>query len=88
MVERTFTVTDPLGIHAQPATTLIRAANTFTSEINLEYGNKLINLKSIMGVMSLGLEKGAEFTLRIKGNDEENAYQNLTELLQEEGLAE
>ncbi|WP_077622347.1 phosphocarrier protein HPr [Sediminibacillus massiliensis] len=88
MVEKTFTVIDPLGIHARPATTLIQYANRFVSDIKLEYENKLVNVKSIMGVMSLGLERGAAFKLTINGRDEENAFEQISAFLKDEGLAE
>ncbi|WP_407271386.1 phosphocarrier protein HPr [Radiobacillus sp. PE A8.2] len=88
MVEQTFTVIDPLGIHARPATVLIQIANRYSSHINLEFNNKTANLKSIMGVMSLGIEKDDSFKLLIEGNDEQSAYDALEQTLHKEGLAQ
>ncbi|MRH44520.1 phosphocarrier protein HPr [Aquibacillus halophilus] len=88
MVEKTFKVIDPLGIHARPATVLIQQANRFNSEIKLEYGKKVANLKSIMGVMSLAIEHGASFKLSVNGHDEEEALNNLVDFLHTQGLAE
>ena len=45
------------GIHARPATLLVQAASKFTSDVTLSYQGKDVNLKSIMGVMSLGDRK-------------------------------
>lgn len=88
MVEKTFTVTAETGIHARPATLLVQAAGKFDSEINLAYKEKKVNLKSIMGVMSLGIGKGAEITISAEGNDENDALNTLAETLNREGLAE
>ncbi|MCK1992676.1 phosphocarrier protein HPr [Peribacillus muralis] len=88
MVEKTFTVTAETGIHARPATLLVQAAGKFDSEINLAYKEKKVNLKSIMGVMSLGIGKDAEITISAEGSDENDALNTLTETLNREGLAE
>ncbi|MDL4839781.1 phosphocarrier protein HPr [Aquibacillus rhizosphaerae] len=88
MVEKTFTVIDPLGIHARPATILIQVANKFNSHIELEYERKVVNLKSIMGVMSLGLEHATTFRIIVTGNDEEDALGKLIDTLHKEALAE
>ncbi|MGG0411313.1 phosphocarrier protein HPr [Vibrio vulnificus] len=88
MVEKTFTVTAETGIHARPATLLVQAAGKFDSEINLAYKEKKVNLKSIMGVMSLGIGKGAEITISAEGSDESDALNTLAETLNREGLAE
>lgn len=58
MTEKTFTIIEKTGIHARPATTLVQNASKFNSEVNLEYNGKKVNLKSIMGVMSLGIAHG------------------------------
>ncbi|AXN40342.1 phosphocarrier protein HPr [Peribacillus sp. NPDC060186] len=88
MVEKTFTVTAETGIHARPATLLVQAAGKFDSEINLAHKEKKVNLKSIMGVMSLGIGKGAEITISAEGSDENDALKTLTDTLNREGLAE
>ncbi|MFB7639444.1 phosphocarrier protein HPr [Peribacillus butanolivorans] len=88
MVEKIFTVTAETGIHARPATLLVQAAGKFDSEINLAYKEKKVNLKSIMGVMSLGIGKGAEITISAEGSDENDALKTLTDTLNREGLAE
>ena len=55
MEKREFTITSETGIHARPATILVQAASKFSSDITLSYEGKSVNLKSIMGVMSLSL---------------------------------
>jgi phosphocarrier protein len=88
MMEKQFKVIADTGIHARPATLLVQAASKFTSEIHLQYKEKKVNLKSIMGVMSLGIGQGADITIFAEGNDEAEAITLLTDTLTKEGLAE
>lgn len=88
MIEKQFTVTAETGIHARPATLLVQASSKFNAEIQLEYKGKTVNLKSIMGVMSLGIGKGGEIKISADGSDEKEAIVSLEETLKKEGLAE
>ena len=60
MEKYSFVVADPVGLHARPATILVNQASKFASNIKLIYNGKEVNLKSIMGVMSLGVPTKAE----------------------------
>ncbi|MBM4764333.1 phosphocarrier protein HPr [Bacillus sp. B15-48] len=86
MAEQRFKVIAKTGIHARPATLLVQAASKFDSEIHLKYKDKKVNLKSIMGVMSLGVGQGAEITILTEGSDSEDAMKTLEETLTKEGL--
>lgn len=88
MTEKTFTVIDKSGIHARPATILVQTASKFGSEIKIEYNGKSVNLKSIMGIMSLGIGKGAQIKISADGEDEQAALMALEETITKEGLAE
>lgn len=88
MAEKQFKIISETGIHARPATLLVQTASKFDSDINLEYKGKKVNLKSIMGVMSLGVGQGAEITITAEGSDSGDALRSLTETLTKEGLAE
>jgi phosphocarrier protein len=88
MAEKQFKVTAETGIHARPATLLVQTASKFNSEIQLEYKGKKVNLKSIMGVMSLGIGQGADITISAEGSDANDALNSLQETLNKEGLAE
>jgi phosphocarrier protein HPr len=88
MAEKQFKVISETGIHARPATLLVQTASRFNSDINLEYKGKKVNLKSIMGVMSLGIGQGAEIKISAEGSDADDALASLTETLSKEGLAE
>ncbi|WP_100403177.1 phosphocarrier protein HPr [Bacillus sp. FJAT-42315] len=88
MVEKQFTVTAETGIHARPATLLVQTASRFSSEIALEFKGKKVNLKSIMGVMSLGIGQHSKIVISAEGSDEQDALQTINDVLKNEGLAE
>jgi len=88
MADKQFKVIAETGIHARPATLLVQTASRFDSEINLEYKGKTVNLKSIMGVMSLGVGQGADIKISAEGSDANDALNALEETLKKEGLAE
>ncbi|MDQ0214834.1 phosphocarrier protein [Oikeobacillus pervagus] len=88
MIQKEFTVTAETGIHARPATLLVQTASSFESELQLQYKERIVNLKSIMGVMSLGIGQGAKIRIFAEGSDQEKALQTLGEMLNNEGLAE
>ena len=88
MEKREFHIIAETGIHARPATLLVQAASKFNSDINLEYKGKSVNLKSIMGVMSLGVGQGSDVVITAEGDDEEEAIQTIADTMKNEGLSE
>lgn len=88
MEKREFHIVAETGIHARPATLLVQAASKFNSDINLEYNGKSVNLKSIMGVMSLGVGQGADVTITADGDDAKEAIEAIDDTMKKEGLAE
>ncbi|MBI93656.1 MAG: phosphocarrier protein HPr [Gemmatimonadaceae bacterium] len=82
MIEKTVVVTNRLGIHARPATVFVQAAAKFQADIFLSKGDvRRVNGKSIMGVMMLAAEQGAEVLVEAEGTDAEQAVDALAELL-------
>lgn len=88
MEKREFHIVADTGIHARPATLLVQAASKFNSDINLEYNGKSVNLKSIMGVMSLGVGKDADVAITAEGDDEKDAIAAIADTMTKEGLGE
>lgn len=86
MTEKTFTVLDKEGIHARPATVLVKTASKYISDIALEYNGKKGNLKSIMTVMSFGIHQGAQIKISASGPDGEEALADIENVLKREGL--
>ena len=88
MEKKDFHVMAETGIHARPATLLVQSASKFNSDITLAYNDKSVNLKSIMGVMSLGVGQGSDVTITAEGADEADAIKAVAETMKKEGLAE
>jgi len=86
MAEKKFMITAETGIHARPATQLVNKAGQYEAEVTLEYKGKSVNLKSIMGVMSLGVGQGSEVTIKAEGQDAEDALKGIEEIMNQ-GLA-
>ncbi len=70
------------GLHNRQATYFVQKANEFESSIYLESGNRKMNAKSLLGIMSLGITTGAAITLSADGPDAEAAVNALEQLLQ------
>ena len=56
MKEIKVVVIDPVGLHARPATVAVNAASKFKSDVKVSFKERSVNMKSIMGVMSLGIQ--------------------------------
>jgi phosphocarrier protein HPr len=85
-MQKTFKITNEDGIHARPATTLVNTSNKFKSEIFAEAKGKKVTMKSILGVLSFGLESGDTITFIANGEDEAEAIAALEEIFTKEGL--
>jgi len=82
MVTREVVVKSETGIHARPATLLVKKASQFKSEVNIEYNGKKANVKSLIGVLSLGVAKGAVLTVITSGVDEALALEEVSKLIE------
>lgn len=81
MISRSITISNSVGLHARPATFFVQKANSFKSSIWVEKEDCRVNAKSLLGVLSLGISKGAEIKLIADGVDENNAIDGLAELI-------
>ncbi|NCU17976.1 HPr family phosphocarrier protein [Pallidibacillus pasinlerensis] len=84
MVEKQVTVQLKPGLQARPAALFVQTANSFLSEVFLEYEGRKINAKSIMGIMSLAIGSGKSVTIYAEGSDEERAVEELSRFLEKE----
>lgn len=72
-IEKEFVIVNELGLHARPATQIVNLVNRFDSEILLTSNGVTVDMKSIMGVLSLGITKGSTILVRADGSDEVEA---------------
>ncbi|MDD6232793.1 HPr family phosphocarrier protein [Frisingicoccus sp.] len=84
MKEFNYVIQDEQGIHARPAGVLVKAANEFQSDIQIDKDGKKGDLKRIFGVMGLGIKKGDNIRVIIEGPDEEMAAQKIETLFKEQ----
>jgi phosphotransferase system HPr (HPr) family protein len=78
-------VINEVGLHARPAAVFVQEANAFQSDIQLRNASKeseWVDAKSILGVLTLGVEQGHEVEIKIEGEDEEEASIALTTLVE------
>jgi phosphotransferase system HPr (HPr) family protein len=81
MIQQEFTIQNKVGLHARPAAVFVQTTVKFKSNIIVEKDGKEINAKSIIGVLSLGAEKGSKIIIKIEGEDEQEAMKALKELV-------
>lgn len=81
MVSKTVKINNKLGLHARPSAKVVQTATRFKSEITLEKEGLEVNGKSIMGVMMLAAEMGADITITATGEDEEDAIKAMCEVI-------
>ena len=70
------------GLHNKQATYFVQKANEFASSIWFESGNRKMNAKSLLGIMSLGIITGSTVVISASGADAEDAVSALEVLLQ------
>ena len=82
MKEFQYVIKDEAGIHARPAGMLAKEAKNFKSKITLVGNGREADALRLMAVMSLGLKQGAEMTVRVEGEDEEQAAEAMKAFLE------
>lgn len=83
MKQFTYTITDPLGLHARPAGQLVKVAAAFKCDIKLKTPAKEVDGKRIMAVMGLGVTGGSVITVLCTGEDEAEASAAIQKFLSE-----
>ncbi len=69
------------GLEARPAAMLVQVASQYESSIYVESGEKRVNAKSIMGMMTLGLAEGETVRVTADGEDEKDAIDGIEKYL-------
>ncbi len=83
MKEFTYTITDPVGIHARPAGMLSKKAGEFKSVITIVKGEKKAETRRLMALMGLGIKCGDTITVQADGEDEAAAAEAIQTFLAE-----
>lgn len=80
MIKKKVTVKNPAGIHARPASVIVQEASRYQSDFHVHMYGYRINGKSILGLLTLAAEQGAELELELDGPDEEEAIERMSAL--------
>jgi phosphocarrier protein len=73
-------VKNPKGVHARPSTELAKCASAFVSAVTVHYGKLSINAKSLIGILMLEIECGAELIIEAVGSDAKEAIDAIMKL--------
>lgn len=87
MVSKNFTIKNKMGFHMRPANVFVTAMTPFMSDVNIIFGGKTVNGKSIMNIMAACIKCGSEITVECNGDDEEAMLEKASELI-ESGFGE
>ena len=80
-VKEDLAITNETGLHARPASNFVKIAKSFKSKITVACKGNEVDAKRILGIMSLGAEKGATITITAEGEDEAQAFAALKTLV-------
>ena len=84
MTAFTYTITDPVGIHARPAGLLVKKAKEFPGTvITMDCKGKSVSCLKLMGVMSIGVKTGDEVTIKVEGENEAAAAEAMQNFFKE-----
>jgi phosphocarrier protein HPr len=81
MVSRTVTITNALGMHARAAARFVHAAARYESQVRVARDERVMDGKSIMGILLLAAARGTQLTISADGRDEAEALETLCALV-------
>ncbi len=81
MIRQALTIQNKLGLHTRAAAKLVDIAKRFSSRIELAYRDRIVDCKSIMGVITLGAQKDNILDVIISGEDENEALSAISKLI-------
>jgi len=82
MIEENLIIKNKMGLHARPAAVFVEIASQYESDIMVSKEGLEVNGKSIMGLLMLAAEKGTEIQLKVNGDDEKEAFDELKGFLE------
>jgi phosphocarrier protein HPr len=81
LVTKDVVVKNSTGLHARPATLLVKKASSFKSDVSIEFNGRKANVKSLIGVLSLGVTKNSIVKVIASGDDESLAVEEVVKLI-------
>jgi len=84
MISKATIIGNESGLHARPASKLTKLASGYESDITIRYEDKVVDVKSIINILSTALPGQSEVVLMADGSDEEDAIFSIANLLETE----
>ena len=81
MINESIEIINKLGLHARASAKLVSTASNFSSSIKIQHNAQSADAKSIMAVMMLAAAKGSTVQFEIEGDDEQDAWTAISELI-------
>ena len=82
MITQEITLKNEEGLHARPATEIVKNASKYNCDIKLEVNGKQYNAKSVLNIMSAGIKNNTQIKIICDGVDEEKALAKIVELFE------
>lgn len=79
----TYTITEPVGIHARPAGLLVKEIKKYQSVVTVAKDEKSVDARKLMALMGMGIKCGDTVTVTVEGSDEETAAPALQQFFTE-----
>ena len=73
MISKDYIITSAEGIHARPATALVKLAKNYKSVISIKKGERVVKLNSLLNILSLAAKGGETISILTEGEDETDA---------------
>ncbi len=83
MKEANLVIKNETGLHARPAAMVVSEAGKYKSNLSIKKGAREVNIKSILGLLSLGASKGDEITIKADGPDENEAVEAIVKMIED-----
>ncbi|MBU0468778.1 MAG: HPr family phosphocarrier protein [Candidatus Omnitrophica bacterium] len=84
LIRREINVRNPQGLHARPAALFVQIVSKYDSVVTIQGEGEKVNGKSIMGILTLGAQKGADVIIEVEGDDAQIVADELEALLTDE----
>ena len=82
MIEREMEISNRLGLHARAAAKLVHVTGRYSSQVKIQKDGEEVDAKSILGILLLAASQGTRIVVRCDGEDEGEAMQAISELIQ------
>ncbi|MBN2483782.1 MAG: HPr family phosphocarrier protein [Candidatus Omnitrophica bacterium] len=82
--EEKIIVNNAHGLHARPAALFVQITNKYDSAVWLKKEEEIVDAKSIIAILSLGIQRGSAVTLIVEGDDAQDAFKELKEFLEKD----